>query len=271
MNIEAYISSGILEAYAIGELTSSEKAEVERLMLEYPELRTELNKIELAQEKLLMATGIEAPGDLKERIFGKIDQASPQSETGTPISIGSTKIIYWQYAAAASFLLAILSSWIAYRYADELRNTKAELREIIALNQQFAQDYNQVNQNLQSLEKEVEVISNLAFQRIELAGTDNAPNAKATVFWHAENEELYLKIQTMQALASNQQYQLWAIIDGKPVDAGVFDANTNELLSMKNIKKGATAFAVTIEPRGGQESPSLETMQVIGAVPESKG
>lgn len=39
--------------------------------------------------------------------------------------------------------------------------------------------------------------------------------------------------------------------DGKPVDAGVFDMNTTTgLLRMKEMK-GATAFAVTIEPRGG--------------------
>jgi hypothetical protein len=35
---------------------------------------------------------------------------------------------------------------------------------------------------------------------------------------------------------------------------------------MKNIPTGAIKFAVTIEPRGGKESPTMETMQVIGDV-----
>ena len=70
----------------------------------------------------------------------------------------------------------------------------------------------------------------------------------------------------MRTLAQENQYQLWAIIDGKPVDAGVFDTSLAGLLKMKEIGNGAAAFAVTIEPRGGKASPTLETMQVVGNV-----
>ncbi len=69
----------------------------------------------------------------------------------------------------------------------------------------------------------------------------------------------------MKSLAQENQYQLWAIVDGKPVDAGVFDSTTAGLLKMKALA-GAAAFAVTIEPRGGKATPSLETLQVIGNV-----
>ena len=57
-----------------------------------------------------------------------------------------------------------------------------------------------------------------------------------------------------------------SIIDGKPVDAGVFDVGADGLLKMKSITGNAVAYAVTIEPKGGSESPSLETMQVYGEV-----
>ena len=70
-------------------------------------------------------------------------------------------------------------------------------------------------------------------------------------------------------LAQENQYQLWAIIDGKPVDAGVFDNNFKGLLKMKDVGTGAATFAVTIEPRGGRQTPTLETMQVAGNVVKS--
>ena len=44
------------------------------------------------------------------------------------------------------------------------------------------------------------------------------------------------------------------------------DSMKKHTYSMKNITSGAAAFAVTIEPRGGSENPSLETMQVVGNV-----
>ena len=39
-----------------------------------------------------------------------------------------------------------------------------------------------------------------------------------------------------------------------------------EQLKMKDIQRGAATFAVTVEPRGGKTSPTLETMQVVGNV-----
>jgi len=88
----------------------------------------------------------------------------------------------------------------------------------------------------------------------------------AYVYWNGSTQEVYLDIQNMKELAQENQYQLWAIIDGKPVDAGVFDGNLTGLVKMKGIGTGAAAFAVTIEPRGGKASPTLETMQVVGNV-----
>ena len=103
------------------------------------------------------------------------------------------------------------------------------------------------------------------FSRIILNGTDNAPTAKAVVYWNQRLEKVFLHTKFMAALPQDQQYQLWAIIDGQPVDAGTFDGNTDSFVEMKNIAK-ADAFAVTIEKSGGSATPTLSTMQVIGNI-----
>ncbi|MNG37643.1 Anti-sigma-K factor rskA [compost metagenome] len=74
----------------------------------------------------------------------------------------------------------------------------------------------------------------------------------------------------MQLPANDQdhQYQLWALVDGKPVDLGVFDAKADSahiLLKMKEIN-GAQAFAVTLEKRGGSATPTMTQMIVMGGV-----
>jgi anti-sigma-K factor RskA len=61
---------------------------------------------------------------------------------------------------------------------------------------------------------------------------------------------------------------LWAMVNGKPVDLGVFDAQNQPkklLLAMKEVGD-AQAFAVTLEKRGGSASPTMEKMVVLGAV-----
>lgn len=46
MDINEYISSGILELYVYGALSESESAEVTRTLREYPEVRQEVEEIE---------------------------------------------------------------------------------------------------------------------------------------------------------------------------------------------------------------------------------
>jgi len=265
LNIKEYISSGILEAYALGDLSEKERAEVERNLMLYQELREELTQVEEAQEKLLFAAARRPPALVKTSLFEKIDAAKETKVVS--ISEASTSSTgFWKYAAAASVTIAIISSYLAYSYRSKWLTTQNSLAEFIAKNERLAQDYNTVNQRLDKIENDLKVIDNPAFKRVLMKGTDNAPQATASVYWNESSKEVYLSIQNMKELARENQYQLWAIIDGKPVDVGVFDGNLAGLLKMKDIGTGAAAFAVTIEPRGGKATPSLKTMQVIGNV-----
>jgi anti-sigma-K factor RskA len=74
---------------------------------------------------------------------------------------------------------------------------------------------------------------------------------------------LWTQWQNTDYLSAEQQYQLWALVDGVSIDAGVFDASRGTFQIMKAIAE-ADAFAVTIEQTGGAESPTLSTMQVYG-------
>lgn len=269
MNIHEYISSGILEAYALGELSEKERSEVEKNLAQYPELREELALIEDTQEALLMQTAIKPRESVKDSLFAKVGghkeaKVISMQEHSADSPTGGT---FWKWAAAASVVIAMTTSYMAYNYRNKLEATQTELQGYIAMNQRMAQDYNQVNERLDRFENDLKITNDPSFKRVVMAGTPNAPEAKAYVYWNEQTQEVYLSVQNMKALAQNNQYQLWAIIDGKPVDAGVFDGDlASGLVKMKNIGTGAALFAVTIEPRGGKESPTLETMQVAGNV-----
>lgn len=268
MNVEEYISSGILEAYALGELSEKERLDVEKNLKLYPELRQELSLIEEAQEQLLMKTAIAPKPSVKQSLFAKIDAArgTPKTVQLPPREAENT---FWKFAVAASLTIALITSYLAYDYRDKWKKTESNLAELTAQNQQMADDYNTVNQRLDAIENDLRVTNNPDFNRILLRGTANSPGSLASVYWNEKTKEVYLSIQDLKKLSQENQYQLWAIIDGKPVDAGVFDSNFTGLLKMKEIGAGAATFAVTIEPRGGKPAPSLETMQVAGNVVKS--
>lgn len=260
MNIEAYISSGILEAYALGEISSSEREEVERYLKEYPELKNELILVEKTMEAFVMKAAVQPNASVRKSIMDKVERKAAKV-----IALPSTSV--WRYATAASIALALLTSFMAYHYYGKWEQTSSELGNLIAQNQQIAQDYNVVNQKLDKIQNDFSIIENTAYTKIVMRGTTNAPEAMASVYWNAGSQEVYLSIQNLKTLAESNQFQLWAIVEGKPVDAGVFDAHIEGLHRMKPIA-GAVAFAVTIEPRGGKLTPTLETMQVMGTIPK---
>lgn len=268
MNVEEYISSGILEAYALGELSEEERAEVERNLLQYPQLRKELELIEEAQEQLLMKAAVRPNASVKAKLFASIDKDTPESRI-VDIKRGESDASIWKFAAAAAVTIALVSSYLAFNYWSKWKTTENSLSELIAQNERVAQDYNTVNERLDQIEKDLNIVNNPAFNRVVMKGTPNAPGALASIYWNESTREVYLSIQQMKELAQENQYQLWAIIDGKPVDVGVFDANIDGLLKMKAVEGVVATFAVTVEPRGGKQSPTLETMQVAGNVVKS--
>ena len=265
MNVEEYISSGILEAYALGELSEHERAAVERNLLQYPQLRKELDLIEETQEHLLMKAAVQPNASVKTKLFASIDNQKSAPKV-VELKRTATDASAWKFAAAAAVTIALVSSYLAFNYWNKWKTTENSLSELIAQNQRVAQDYNTVNDRLDQIEKDLNITNNPAFNRVVMKGTANAPDALASVYWNESTQEVYLSVQQMKELAQENQYQLWAIIDGKPVDAGVFDANFDGLLKMKAVQAGAATFAVTVEPRGGKQTPTLETMQAAGNV-----
>lgn len=262
MNIEEYISSGILEAYALGELSAAERSAVEKNLAQYPELRNELALIEEAQEKLMLKTAIKPNASVKAELLNKLEFKKPEAKV--------VSLQPWKYAAAASIVIALITSYMAYEYYGRWQTSEENLTTLIAQNRQMAQDYNIVNKRIDKMQIDMHVIGNPEFNRIVMAGDkNNAPGTEAYVYWNEKTQEVYLSIQNMKELAYENQYQLWAMIDGAPVDAGVFDMDkANGLLRMKEMT-GATAFAVTIEPRGGKPTPTMSTLQMLGAVKKS--
>jgi anti-sigma-K factor RskA len=110
----------------------------------------------------------------------------------------------------------------------------------------------------------MQMMSDPTVAKITMATMRPNENNLATVFWDTKTKDVYLLPNKMPAAAAGKQYQLWAIVDGKPVDAGMMDVCAG-LCKMKNIPR-ASAFAITLEKKGGSATPTMEQMYVMGKV-----
>jgi anti-sigma-K factor RskA len=102
---------------------------------------------------------------------------------------------------------------------------------------------------------------------LKLQGTAKAPSAVLMVAWSPAKRKVMIDMSStsMPVNDKDHQYQLWAIVGGKPVDLGVFDADSTSkhMMEMKAVAS-ADAFAVTLERRGGSPTPTMDQMMVIG-------
>ena len=72
MNLNPYIESGILECYVLHTLSVDEREGVERMLAMHPELKEELNAIEISLETYLVSKEIKPTAYLEERIVGSL-------------------------------------------------------------------------------------------------------------------------------------------------------------------------------------------------------
>ena len=260
MNIQEYISSGIIESYVLGVASTAEREEFEQLCLSYPELIDARIAFENLVEKNVMENAVEPPAYLKQNIRQALEQQSSKQPKIIAMQNGNTTVTTskWPtYLAAASLILLIAAAYFLYNLSSQNKSLQNNNNELQA-------KFKSTDSILNKIIDEQKVIRDSNITVVNMVGTKVAPRSSANVYWDSTSTNVFLVVKNMPKLPTNQQYQLWALIDGKPKDLGVFDAADDKvILKMKNTQK-AGAFAITIEQKGGSPSPTLEKMQSMG-------
>lgn len=253
MNIQEYISSGILENYALGLVNETQRQEVEKYILQYPEIRSELDKIEGAIERYAQHKAIEPPKGLLELIIPQL-RTEDNPPKALPKKVGVHKA--WLATAIIASLLSLLLLWFYNQKSNELEENK-QLNEL----QQEECDTKE-----EELLGQIEILRNTGGLLIAMNGTDNAPDALTKVYWNEDKQTAYLDIVNLPDPPTDKQYQLWAIVDGTPVDMGIFDIDPTDTLVAAPFIENPAAFAITLEDKGGSPTPNLDALVVIGNV-----
>ena len=165
-------------------------------------------------------------------------------------------------AASVALLLSLLGN--AYLY-NRWHETDSTLVALQADQSRLASANTVLQRAASAAQAQNEVLGADHVRVVALAGTPAAPQARGRVFFDPGTHRVFLDARQMPALPAGKQYQLWALYNGKPVDAGLMPlAAAAGLLPMKPVE-AAQAFAVTIEPVGGSAAPTMP-IQAMGAV-----
>jgi anti-sigma-K factor RskA len=272
VDINQYISSGIIERYVLGMLSAEEEAELLQLRSRHPALKAAIDAFEQQHEAQALRHGVNPPASVKQRLMDRLEDEfdspmttaspAPFNPSPTPPNVPVFRIpAAWRYAAAAMIMANLaLSGWLWTRYRS-LNNSYAQLQSEYA---ELKTSTEAIQQRYNTAYADVRIISDSAMMVVRMPGVSGKENNLATVYWDKHTKDVYLFANQLPKPEQGKQYQLWAIVDGKPVDAGVL-GECAALCKLKNIK-AAQAFAITLEKIGGSQTPTLEAMYVMGKV-----
>ncbi len=276
-DLKAYIETGILELYVLGDVTPDEKRQVEDMAAKHPEVKAELDAIEQSMELYAQANAIEPSENLRGRVLGSLltNLGDDRNFTAAPAHIededeADENIVamparresgFYKYAFAASFSLLIASTIALVNVYGKLNDSNNQLVALQSNNQHFTNV-------VKYMDQELSVYRDTAYKLIRLKGTPKTPASVLTVAFSPSQKKVVIDMAGMKMPENDKahQYQLWALVGGKPVDLGVFDSASDSTANIKEMKSiaSADAFAVTLEPRGGSVNPTMDQMMVLG-------
>ena len=264
MEVQEIISSGLLELYAAGIASEKESREVEQYVAQYPEVAAELRTIAASMETYANAQSIIPSPAVKEKIFAQIRSSENAETYKTHVPVTADKRViridpFWKYVAAASVILLLVS--VVFNMITYNKYNRADQHYIAAQERLVnLQEENRI------MEEGMSVVQSKYSIPVALKGLEASPEAAAKIFWMENTGEVFIDPSNLPEAPQGKQYQLWGIVDGKPVDGGMILTSKNgdkyRIQKMKTFGK-VEAFAVTLETEKGNTTPK-GPMYVMG-------
>lgn len=238
---------------ALGIPLGSEAAEFARHLAECDVCAALVAEDRLAATSLAVDVPAVRPRpEIRERILREIRETRDDRREGETGDVRRPLFPRWALALAAALAIAFLL-WDDAR----LRRDREDLRSQTA---DLSGRLTSAQQGLARRDLQVRVLESDDVRVLFLGGKAPQPDARAKVFWSDRAKRGVLVAGNLVPLPAGKQYELWVFSKGKPVPAGVFDADTSgrALVESPDLSAidSAENFAVTVEPTGGVPAPT---------------
>ncbi|MBA3681567.1 MAG: anti-sigma factor [Bacteroidetes bacterium] len=270
MNVNEVISSGLLESYVLGTASAWETDLVNDLCKKNPLLIKEIESIEEALIKYSSQSTATINSEVKNKIevklFSAHDQQAPKEATILALKDQNKTVRLYKLGIAASVIFIITSVVYIFSLQERLNKTGDKLADVTSSKISAEEELKAQQTSLIVLNSKLQILSDPKIKTIGLKGMNSLASKSALVHWNSATNEVYFNASALPSSPTNKQYQLWAIVDGKPVDIGVIDLESDSTFQKMKAVKNAQGFAVTIEKTGGSNAPTMDTMCLLGNV-----
>ncbi len=267
MNPAEYISSGILETYALGAATPAEKQDVENMLQKSAEVRAALELIQEEIEAYATLHALEPDEKLRDKILESISSAKQTNSTFEslkviPLNAPASPSRLRSFAIAASLILVISIAMNLFQWKTTKSLTAEKQKSDSAIQVEQAQRQLFVQRSIEAEAKLLRLNNDLSFLRnpmtktIALDSKMTDQTMRAVVYVDMSTMQLAVDPMTLPATSADQKYVLWAMVKGKPVNVGDFDLEADSGLMMMKVSPEAEGYAISLEKSGDVSAPA---------------
>ncbi|MCU0394272.1 MAG: anti-sigma factor [Chitinophagaceae bacterium] len=183
---------------------------------------------------------------------------APKAAPAKPDLPPAPKPIRWfRTALAVAVLLLMGSILLNFYFYSQQADTSTRYEELL-------QQQNTLLSQKAELESSLQPFVHPDLRALTLLATNGPAIPRATVYWHPQQQDLFLVIQQLPTPPAGKQYQLWAQQNGNWMNAGLVQWTGSRQAQPMNKMAAATAFFITLEPEGGSDAPTLAGLQATG-------
>ncbi|MCL1469908.1 anti-sigma factor [Argonema antarcticum] len=224
----------LMAGYVLGNLSSEEAEQLQRLLAEHPEQAKELNSLQEVLELMPYALPeVTLPQHLRQSILEEanveIKQESPRKQFSLP---------WRQMAGSIAAVLVVALGWDNYNLRQNLTAVQTEVarqKDVIAM------------------------LRNPDTHLVSLKGMDMASAATGRIVMTPGEPKSVLILQNLPVLPEGKFYQLWSVVRGEKIPSGQFNASEKGTVLVKLPTPSAlevTGLVVTVEVSPVPQSPS---------------
>jgi anti-sigma-K factor RskA len=264
MDVEKYISSGILELYVAGALSEEQNIEVHRYAQEYPEVKEEIIAIEKSILDLSSTAAIKTG---KRKGFSDIVKRIDVDDPTPVVHIKSSRS---NWAAWTGWVAAILLGAGLWWFYLQNKNMRSDMQlrssEVQVLQEQIFQARNSRDTALEFLnairDKDVEVVT--------LEGQSKAPDSYARAYWNKADESVIIDAKGLPDPPPGMVYQVWSLKMSPLTSTSIgllenFATDENKIYTLAN-PNDSEGFGISLEPEGGSETMTMEQLYTQGEI-----
>lgn len=269
MDSTQYKESGILELYVFGILNEKETKEISELSRTNSEINSEIIAIEKAIINLSSSFAPYISADIFEKIKLKLALKHNVILNQKPVIQLQSNNNLSKYAGWAASLVLLIAGGYFYNQLNENKNKIVSLEKSKITLQKSVLDLELKNSSNYSALK---VIRDSKKRIVVLAGQTISPTSTAKVYCDLKTQEVFVDASSLPEPPEGMEYQLWSLKMNplKPTSLGLlanYKNNNSKMFAVSTTgDAGAEGFGITLEPKGGSKSPTMEQLYALGII-----